>query len=341
MNVIVSNKYQTLLSNLNIDVIKTINGVFSVDEISVQFRNFFFNKMILDITALEDYENVNTIQKLSVALDMSKVILLLDDSPKVNSAQYLSQIVSMGIYNFTKNVDKIAFLMDNPNTYKDVASFHHLTSMPQQEQSSGRGGLFGGKQKQDMEDFGTQVFGQKIIGVRNLTEHAGSTTLCYLLKKHLESMYKVIAVEIEDHDFMFFNDSGLDSCSLIELKTYIQRHSDAEVILVDLKAKDGEELCSDVIYLVEPGLIQLNRLIREDNAIFEKLKGRKLILNRSVLTDSDISDFERESGSKIFANIPNVDDKVDNNKVIKQFLLKLGFTRFNGGEKSSGFNLFK
>lgn len=58
--------------------------------------------MILDITALQDYENINVIQNLSVALDMNKVILLLDDSPKVNSAFYLSQLVSMGIYNFTK-----------------------------------------------------------------------------------------------------------------------------------------------------------------------------------------------------------------------------------------------
>ena len=104
MNVIVSNKYQTLLSNLNIDVIKNVNGVYSVDDLAVQFRNFFYNKMILDITALEDYEDVNTIQRLSVALDMAKVILLLDDSPKVNSARYLSSLVSMGIYNFTKNV---------------------------------------------------------------------------------------------------------------------------------------------------------------------------------------------------------------------------------------------
>ena len=110
MNVIVSNKYQTLLSNLNIDVIKNINGVFSIDDLAVQFRNFFFNKMILDITALENYEDINTIQKLSVALDMNKVILLLDDSPRVNSAMYLSQLVSMGIYNFTKNVDGIQYL---------------------------------------------------------------------------------------------------------------------------------------------------------------------------------------------------------------------------------------
>lgn len=338
MNVIVSNKYQTLLSNLNIDVIKTINGVFTVDDLSVQFRNFFYNKMILDITALDNYEDVNTIQKLSVALDMGKVILLLDDSPKVNSARYLSQLVSMGIYNFTKNVDKIAFLMDNPNTYKDVASFHQLNMSYNDDYGNN------GRNKKNQfqgDDVGTQYFGQRVVGIQNLTEHAGSTTLCYLLKKHLEPLYKVHAVEIEDHDFVYFNDSNLDSCSAVELKSYIQNNNTDEVILVDLKGRDGEEQCTDIIYLIEPGLIQLNRLIREDNRVFEKLKGRKIVLNRSVLTSGDVTEFERESGSKVFFNIPNIDDKVDNNKLIKQFLLALGFTRFNGGEKSSGFGLFK
>jgi len=179
MNVIVSNKYQTLLSNLNIDVIKNINGVFTIDDLSAQFRNFFFNRMVLDITALENYEDINTIQKLSVALDMSKVILLLDDSPKVNSAMYLSQLVSMGIYNFTKNLDAISFLMDNPNSYKDVASFHQLNMTSDEMAMSERN-------VQNNQGF----IGQRIIGIKNLTEHAGSTTLTYLLKKRRGRMIR-------------------------------------------------------------------------------------------------------------------------------------------------------
>ena len=328
MNVIVSNKYQTLLSNLNIDVIKNINGVFSINDLAVQFKNFFYNKMILDITALEDYEDINTIQKLSVALDMNKVILLLDDSPKVNSAVYLSQLVSMGIYNFTKNLDAIAFLMDNPNTYKDVASFHQLNMTPEDYAKNANGGINQG------------FIGQRIIGIKNLTEHAGSTTLTYLLKKHIESLYKVKAVEIEKHDFVYFNDDNLDSVTSFELKNYLNRNSDLEVVLVDIAAGDVEQYCTDVIYLIEPGLIQLNRLIRQDNRIFERMKGKKLVLNRSVLSTSDVSDFERESGSKVFYNLPNLDDKLDNIKVLKDFLLALGFTRFSDEDKGKGFGIF-
>ena len=46
MNVIVSNKYYAMLENLNIDLIKSINGEFEVNDLISQFQNFFFNKMI-------------------------------------------------------------------------------------------------------------------------------------------------------------------------------------------------------------------------------------------------------------------------------------------------------
>lgn len=328
MNVIVSNKYQTLLSGLSIDVIKNINGVFTVDDLAAQFKNFFYNKMILDITALENYQDINTMQKLSVTIDMSKVILLLDDSAKVNSPVYLSQLVSMGIYNFTKDFDTITFLMDNPNTYKDVASYHQL-SMSAEEMA-----------QSEKEVSNQNLIGQRVIGVKNLTDHAGSTTFTYLLKKHLESLYKVKAVEVDKHDFTYFNDQTLDYRNKEDLKSYIATNSETEVILIDLADSDAEELCSDVIYLIEPGLIQLNRLIRQDNRVFERLKGKKLVLNRSVLNTKDVEDFERESGSRVFFNMPNIDDKLDNVKAIKDFLLALGFTRFTSSQKSKGFSLF-
>ena len=37
MNVIVANKYQLLLESLGVDIIKEIDGEFSVDEIKISF----------------------------------------------------------------------------------------------------------------------------------------------------------------------------------------------------------------------------------------------------------------------------------------------------------------
>ena len=122
MNVIVSNKYAAMLSNLNIDLIKSINGEFNVDDLIAQFDNFFFNKMVLDITAIANYEDISQIQRLSFGMDMSKIILLLDDSPVVNSPQYLSELVSMGIYNFTRNMQYTLIFLINFATWNQSVS---------------------------------------------------------------------------------------------------------------------------------------------------------------------------------------------------------------------------
>ena len=47
MNVIVANKYQSMLEELDVDVIKRLDGEFEVDELVRQFENFFFQRMIL------------------------------------------------------------------------------------------------------------------------------------------------------------------------------------------------------------------------------------------------------------------------------------------------------
>ena len=312
MNVIVSNKYQTLLGTLDIDVIKTVNGIFTVQDLLNQFNNFFYNKMIIDITAIKNYENVNIMRELSINFDMNKIIILLDDSAVVNSSAYLSQLVSIGIYNFTRSVDAVPFLIDNPNSYKDVAAYQNLN--------------INFDAKLNNADNTPVKLEQRVIGFKNVTEHAGATTLVYMLKKELQNTYKVKAIEVNSNDFEYFNDKTLESADFMNVSFKIANNSDAEVILVDLN--DGpESVCTEIIYLIEPGIIKLNKLIRNDRKIFDKLRNKKIILNKSVLNNRDVSDFEHESGSKIFFNIPCLDEKLDSNKKINEFLIALGFSR--------------
>ncbi len=332
MNVIVSNKNKEVLANLDIDLIKSIDGEFTPEEIAAQFPpNFYFNKMVLDITAVKGYEKINIIQELSLLMDMSKVVLFLNDSTIVNSPTYLSQLVSMGIYNFTKSIDAVKFLIDNPNTYKDVASYHQLNNV------SSSPDIKSGDISGDVED--TRL---RVIGFKNVTAGAGSSTLVYMLKKQLEKQYATMAVEVNKNDFIYLNDRSLQSTT--DLASFVNNNQKVEVILVDLNDFDGEEICTDVIYLIEPGLIKLNKLIRKDNMIFDKLKAKKIVLNRSILNSKDVSDFESESNSKIFFNIPNLDDKKDYQKVLEDFLIELDFKRFKpttGGKAKNIFNIFK
>ncbi len=166
MNVIIANRYQAMLQTLDIDVIKRMEGEFDVDEIISTFQNFFFQRMILDITAIKGYKNIETLQKLATSLDMEKVILLLDDSADSSSTQYLSKLISIGIYNFTKNVEGIMYLYNNPNSYRDVAQYHQLNDI----------------REVVVEKFGPSV-GSKILGLVNANKSAGATTLTYMMKK--------------------------------------------------------------------------------------------------------------------------------------------------------------
>lgn len=330
MNVIVANKYSQMLSNLRIDIIKNVEGEFDVDDIVSNFQNFFFNKMILDITAIKDYQNIATIQKLSFGLDMSKVILLLDDSQIVNSPSYISELISMGIYNFTRNIDAVAYLINNPNTYKDVAQYHILGASSAKADTQANISLDPGQINSNFinESVNKMFMGTRVIAIKNLSDGAGATTLTYMMKKALEGNYRVLAIEVDKKDFMYFNDSDLRSVTSAELETITKNpNSDYEVILVDINDSPKISTIKEVIHLVEPTTIKLNKMIRTDRLVLEKMKSYQVVLNKSMLNDKDVEEFEYESRCKTFANLPYLDDKQEDNKEVKTFLYKMGFDK--------------
>jgi len=336
MNVIVSNKYQNMLATLDIDIIKSINGEFEVDSLVAQFDNFFFNKMILDITAIKGYQDIANIQRLSFGLDMTKIILLLDDSPVVNSEQYLSELVSMGIYNFTRNIDAVEYLISNPNTYKDVAPFHLLGGAANKPAQNNSGSNFGdtSRQSSNEQSFinssvgGNSIRGTRVIGVKSLTDHGGATTLIYMLKKQLSEYYSVLGVELDKNDFLFFNDEDLKSISTKDFQSVVNNPvNNYNVILVDVNEVADENLCSEMIYLIEPSTLMLNKMIRRDRNVLDKIKGKKVILNKSLLEPNDVRKFESEARCAIFHNIPPLDDKKERHRVLDEFLNKMGFDK--------------
>lgn len=315
MNVIISNKYQTELSSLEIDVIKSLNGEFEIDEIVNTFKNFYFYKMIIDVTAIKGYKDPMIFQKLSVALDINKIILLLDDSAETESSLYLSKLISMGIYNFTRKTEGIMYLYNNPNAYRDVAHIHQLNELA--------------------DEVATRVEANKVkvLGVKNMTDHAGATTLIYMLKKQLERLYNVAAVEIDKNDFIYFNDKDMISTTKEQVPSVLLKLKNKNIILLDLNNYPEEGTCNDVLYLIEPSSLRLNKMVRRDRRVFDKLKGKKIILNKSLLSSSDVLEFEYESKSKIYYNVPPLDERKSNHPVLEGLLTKLGFFKQKVEEK--------
>lgn len=333
MNVIISNERQAELGSLDIEVIKSINGTFEADELIQMFSNFFFGRMVLDLTALKNYRDIRNLQKFSMSLDVEKIIVLLPDTPECLAPQFLSRLISMGIYNFTTNLDGVNYLLQNPNTYRDVAHLHQIDDGSGSGDSSGAAPVVAPVGNGDGTTLVSNIVsgGSYILGIKNLTDHAGATMLTYLLKQELIRLGRsVVAIEVGRRDFMFINDKELVSTAKDGLPTELLKYRNASVILVDLNVDGDEKLCSDVIYLVEPSSLKLNKMMRKDSRVFEKLKGKKIVLAKSMLTLQDITEFEYEAKTKVFFNLPPMDERQDNSSVLQDLLNRLGISTYIG-----------
>lgn len=360
MNVMVYNKFKEALLALNLEVMKALEGTYNVDEIIDTFTNLYYDKMILDITAIRDYQNFDNLQKLAMNINMDNVIILLDDNMQTNSNEFISKLVSLGIYNFTKNADAINYLLVHPHTYQDVANMQGgevnkviepsvvstpsfeldtpdvigedlsfksepiksepviptpVMSMPKESETA----------KKSISDFEKPVNNTKvrIIGFKDSTLHAGATSLIYMLKKALQSRRQVCGIEINKVDFLYYNDRDLYSTTNYDLSNELAKKSNYDLIFIDLNDYEDTSICNEVYYLIEPSTLMINRMIKKNKSILEKLRQEKVILTKSLLSNSDLATFEYETKLKLFASIPYVDDRQDNIKPINDLIKKM------------------
>ena len=319
MNVMVYNKYKELLLGLNLDVMKSIEGVFNVDEIIDTFANFYYDKMILDITAIRDYKNTDNLQKLAMNLNMENVILLLDDSPESDTKAYLSKLISLGIYNFTRNSEGINYLLVHPHTYKDVVNIHDINDVTPQEPEV--------IEKVVYQEVPVEVPVQKgrlrIIGFKNITNHAGSTSLIYMIKKAIEGKRKTSAIEINKVDFIYFNDKDMFSTTTSEFPKELMKRNNDDIIFIDLNDYEDTDVCTEVYYLIEPSTIMINRLVKKNKSVLEKLRNERVIINKCMLNREDIATFEYETKLKSFYTLPCVDDRQSRIDPINKLVSKM------------------
>lgn len=343
MNVIVANEKNNELASLNVDIIKSVSGVYDALEIVEMFRSFFYNKLILDVTALKNQEDIRSYEVIAQGLDVDKVIFLMPEGSKLCTASFLSRLISIGIYNFTSNINGVSYLIKKTNTLKDV---EHIVSAVNMQRSSEAGaavttigsGNVNNRPNQEVTAAPIETDGCFIVGFRNVTLSAGASTLIYMLKKELALTYgqdNVGALEVNKNDFILFNEKNMHSCRTDDLAANVERLSTLSILLVDLNDCMDDSFCKEIVYLVEPSTFKLNRLLRRNSAVFTKLTDKKVVLNQSMLLNNDVFDFEREAGIRVFFNIPPLDER-KRNGVIGEFLDKLGL--LNGNFHGSGGN---
>ncbi len=356
MNVIIANEQQALIATLDIDVIKSITGSFGANEIVEMFKNFFYNKMVLDVTAIKGYTDVKMFKILAEGLDSDKTIFFIPEGNSICTPNFLSQLVTMGIYNFTTNLEGVKYLLTKSNSYEDVAHIlkmggGNIPSPPRPIENINESiNETGAVQIQIPEDdvqttieASQSIMNKTIkIGLRSVTDHAGSTSLIYMLKKELASIFgenKVIAIEVNKNEFQFFNDKAMISTNMNNLRGVIGKYNGMSIILIDLNDYDDNTICDEVLYLLESSTLRLNKLIRRNRNIFAKLKNQKIILNQSLLTAKEVSELEYEAGIKFFYTLPPLNDR-KKNEAITGLLSKLGLVQV-GISNSKIFGLFR
>ena len=321
MNVIIANEQQNQLNNLDVDIIKSITGKYDASEIVEMFKSFFYNKMILDVTALKKFEDIKSYELLATGLDPEKIIFLLPEGSRLCTPNFLSHLIGLGIYNFTTNVNGIKYLLKKSNTLQDVEHIKKMSNI----QTSSETGASVTEMPHSNNHQGPKKNFNVVLGVRNITDHAGATTFVYMLKKELAINFgqeNVVAIEIDKNDFQLFNDKHMVSVKQNEIQNALRKFGNINIIIIDLNNCNDDSFCEEVYYLIEPSTIKLNRLVRKNRQVFQNLINKKVVLNKSLLLNNDIFDFEQESGIKVFYNMPPLDER-KRNAIINDFLSRL------------------
>lgn len=349
MNVVTSNENKAIIDRLEIDIIKRIDGQYDLNELLSKFVNLYFNKMIIDITSIKDYENPQVIAQLAQSVDPSRVILLLNNNPVVNSNEYLANLINNGFYNFTRNFEGINFLYNNPNTFENV---QHLlnNNVSQEVPSNNNGGAinptqpmnnvnnvqpeFNGQPQTQTEEIGSQggaprIFSNRmIIGLQNVTQHAGSSTLVRMMVRQLNSHgIKAYGIEMFKQDLMYYRDPNLVACmNRNDIERELRKMEDANAVIFDLNDfGEADKYCDKVLYLIEPSFIRLTKALKKNANTLVELKDANVVLNMSFVNNQELPDFEYETKLTVFDNIPPLNDRNENSIEINNFLRKLGY----------------
>ena len=324
MNIVTANKNKAIIDKLEIDIIKRVDGEFEVRDLLSKFVNLYFNKIILDITSIKNYEDVNNLIDLSKAIDPNRIIILLDETPTVNSKLYLSTLVKNGIYNFTRNYEGITYLYEHPAKLEDV----QYLMLSEEEEDKEKIAIEQAQNPEQNQDA-IQTKERMIIGISNLTNHAGASSLTNMMVRQLNNHgYDAVGFEMFKQDLMFYHDDEhyISILSKLELENKLKLYKGKNCIVIDLNDfTEADKYCDVTLYLIEPSYIMLTKLLRKNKNAFLDHKDDLIVLNKSFVNEQEIPDFEYETKSKIFFNLPPLNDRNVDLDEINQLLSKLGY----------------
>ena len=292
MNIVIENLNSNIINGISIATIKRLSGVYDVGTLFNEISPLSYEKAIIDITAINNYTDINVLKSLISFIKSDKLILVISKDNVTD--EYLKSIIEIGIYSIAYTSEHIVELYSNPNNYEDAVIL-----------------------------INKSVKTTKVIGFKNITKHAGATTLIYILKKHLDKYRKVLALEIDKLDFNFFYNKEMISIQDNAVDMTLEKYGNQDIILIDLNnSKNAIKYCDEIFYLVEPTMIRINESMMVDPTIFSSLRDKKVILNKCPLSGDEVKEFESESHIRPYFILPMLNER-KNSDIINSLIDKL------------------
>lgn len=308
MNVIVSNKYRNELRNIGIDISGVLEGSFTSDQIINAFSNYYYERIILDITSIQNYNNISylleELKKIFSILDVSKTILFIDNIPEFNNNIFINNLINLKVYNYAFELNNVIELYNNPRTSLDL---------------------------QDSVSAPEISIESRVIGIKNVTSNAGATTLTYMMMQELSKKYTVKCIEINKNDFKYFQRENMISVNSDNFINEVLKEPYPDVILVDQNDYDNDFIIKEVLYLLEPSTIKFNKAMNLNPNLLTFLQDKRIVFNRTSISLPKLLEFEKENNLKSFDIIRNINEKDKINPQIINLLTKLGFDKANNG----------
>lgn len=128
MVIVISNKLKDVVesSKLGGTDYKYAHGLYSSDDCIRTLSTFTIDYLIIDITALKDAFQIAAWKKFRDFFDPNKTIILLEQTKSYSNVEFLSMLITMGFYNFTKTSEGLVRLLEHPNTYQDVSKYQKM-----------------------------------------------------------------------------------------------------------------------------------------------------------------------------------------------------------------------
>lgn len=296
--------YSDAMSNMNIQNNVANTNNFNNTSQNVDYNNIA-NSSFNNINA--NYSNDMNLNNMNANINYNNSVMngsVNNMNPNFNYNNGMTgngNFNNSGANNFNPSINSVNYSVNNANNLNTNFSYANNASNVQMSYSNNQ-----------------NISMKRVIGLKNVTEHAGSTTLVYLLVKTVNEVFnkKCIGIELNKNDFAYFQNNSLKSDTESNISSLIQSNN-ADLFFVDLNNTNNYTYCTDVLYLMEPSIIKLNKLMADNRNVFVVLNGKKIVLNQSLLSNNDVVTLSREAGINFFYNLPPLNDRIRNNEIVK------------------------